>query len=406
MRRFLALLAFLACSLCVSAAGLPTFKIDQQRISVSGISSGGYMAVQFSVAYSALIAGAGVIAGGPFYCARGDVQTATTMCSCTGLPIVSACQVAPGGTGVERLKRLTDAYARSGAIDSTDHLARQRIWLFSGTADSVVPPPIMQDLLAYYTLYVPAAQIAFKHDLPAEHAMPTDDYGRNCDYLGEPYINRCNFDAAGVMLGWLYGSLNPRSANPAGQVLEFDQRDFFANRDPLGAGMAERGYVYVPAACAQMHTCSLHIAFHGCHQDWRSIGEQFVRHAGYNRWADSNHMLVLYPQTTATLANPNACWDWFNASGEDADYATRDGRQMRAVRAMIDRISGSFIAPTPAQCITATNHAHVLAGRAYLGWFWVVCALGSNDYLGFDSDYASSTLRQTARNFFSVGGCP
>ena len=38
--------------------------MDKTKISVSGISSGGYMAVQFHVAYSETIMGAGIVAGG------------------------------------------------------------------------------------------------------------------------------------------------------------------------------------------------------------------------------------------------------------------------------------------------------------------------------------------------------
>ena len=38
--------------------------------SVSGISSGGFMAVQFGAAWSSIIKGVGVVAGGPFYCAQ------------------------------------------------------------------------------------------------------------------------------------------------------------------------------------------------------------------------------------------------------------------------------------------------------------------------------------------------
>jgi len=38
-------------------------------LTVSGISSGGYMAVQFHVSYSSAINGAAIFAGGPFYCA-------------------------------------------------------------------------------------------------------------------------------------------------------------------------------------------------------------------------------------------------------------------------------------------------------------------------------------------------
>ncbi len=44
--------------------------VDARRysnVTVSGISSGGYMAVQFHVAFSSVVDGSGVVAGGPFY---------------------------------------------------------------------------------------------------------------------------------------------------------------------------------------------------------------------------------------------------------------------------------------------------------------------------------------------------
>ena len=38
--------------------------------SISGISSGAFMAVQFGVAWSSIIKGVGVVVGGPYYCAQ------------------------------------------------------------------------------------------------------------------------------------------------------------------------------------------------------------------------------------------------------------------------------------------------------------------------------------------------
>jgi hypothetical protein len=38
--------------------------------SISGISSGAFMAMQFGTAWSSVIKGVGVVAGGPFYCAQ------------------------------------------------------------------------------------------------------------------------------------------------------------------------------------------------------------------------------------------------------------------------------------------------------------------------------------------------
>ena len=55
----------------VGAATLPSYNVDPKSVSVSGISSGGYMAAQLGVAYSGTFqTGFGVFAGGPFDCAR------------------------------------------------------------------------------------------------------------------------------------------------------------------------------------------------------------------------------------------------------------------------------------------------------------------------------------------------
>ena len=150
---------------------LPAFNADIKETSVSGLSSGGFMAVQFDVAYSSIIKGAGVIAGGPYFCARGNVNTATTVCSCTLSPFF--CQVAPGGTNVPELIKVTDRNASDGKIDATSNLANHRIWMFSGAADTLVPQPVMNDLETYYRHYINNnASIQFKKDVPAQHAMP------------------------------------------------------------------------------------------------------------------------------------------------------------------------------------------------------------------------------------------
>ncbi len=53
-----------------AAERLGSYAIDPGAISISGISSGGFMANQFHVAHSATIMGAGIVAGGPYACAR------------------------------------------------------------------------------------------------------------------------------------------------------------------------------------------------------------------------------------------------------------------------------------------------------------------------------------------------
>ena len=47
--------------------------------------------------------------------------------------------------------------------------------------------------------------------------------------------------------------------------------------------------------------CRLHVAFHGCEQYVDKIHGLFFRDAGYNDWADTHHVIILYPQATPWL---------------------------------------------------------------------------------------------------------
>ena len=114
--------------------------------------------------------------------------------------------------------------------------------------------------------------------------------------------------------------------------------------------MDTTGWIYVPETCRNREPCRLHVAFHGCKQ-YQSytyfqfgsglvrFGTTFVRNTGYNKWADNNGIIVLYPQATATPAENNfeGCWDWWGY--DDLNYATKSGRQMSAVRSMLQRIT-------------------------------------------------------------------
>ena len=116
--------------------------------------------------------------------------------------------------------------------------------------------------------------------------------------------------------------------------------------------MANTGWVYVPASCAALTKCKLHVVMHGCTQNYATIGDKYVKNTGYTRWADTNNMIVLFPQAQAdltmhqtpangTVNNPNACWDTVGFYG--ANYAQKGGAQLSAIKAMVDRLgAGSF----------------------------------------------------------------
>jgi poly(3-hydroxybutyrate) depolymerase len=348
----LILLAFLlfAGSSFAKSGSLPAFNVDLKETSVSGLSSGGFMAVQFEVAHSAIIKGAGIIAGGPYYCAQNDIMRATTICTCTN--ILAPCKASPGGTDVQTLARTTRDDAGKGRIDAVSHLSNHRIFLFSGAKDSLVPQTVMDDLEAYYRIFVKAENIRYKKDLLAEHAMPTDSFGEVCGHLGKPFINNCGYDAAGEILKQIYGGLKPKkTGKPGGSFIKFGQGEFIEK--PGSHSMDESGWAYVPSSCAKGRKCRVHVAFHGCKQGQKDVGTAFIEHAGYNEWADTNDIIVLYPQviqkkffgfpggvlTDKNNTNPQGCWNWWGYD-KDSDYAVRSGRQIAAVKAMLDRIAG------------------------------------------------------------------
>ena len=370
MQRALATLALTAAGMAAHAATpLPALVIDSTRTTVSGLSSGAYMAVQMHVAYSATFhTGAGIVAGGPYYCAQGSLVTAT-----------GPCMTHSSSTQVPSLVATTNSWAGAGSIDPVANLAGSKVYLYSGTQDQTVVQAVMNDLKTYYTSFVPAANIVYKKTLGSGHAMITDDFGGACATTATPYVNNCSFDLAGAILQQLYGTLNARNAGAlSGDFVQFDQTAFVK-----GHGMAATGWLYVPAACAAGETCRLHVAFHGCLQNGGDVGEQFVRDTGYNRWADTNHIVVLYPQTgAATAANPNGCWDWWGY--DSANYAKKSGPQMAAVKAMVDHLASGTPPPAPAGLAAPTGLATsgATSSAVRLAWNAVPGATGYDVWRG------------------------
>ncbi|HTY99028.1 MAG TPA: poly(3-hydroxybutyrate) depolymerase, partial [Rhodocyclaceae bacterium] len=131
---FLALLASLSAA-ADSIQPLPALNIDIAQTSVSGISSGGFMAVQFQVAHSAIVKGAGVVAAGPYYCSQDDALTAMTRCSCTGGMLYLGCAVTASSADVPALLKATRRFAAAGLIDDPANVAHQRLITFAGGKD-------------------------------------------------------------------------------------------------------------------------------------------------------------------------------------------------------------------------------------------------------------------------------
>ena len=336
--------------------GLGRYNIDIHQSSVSGLSAGGFFANQFFVAYSGIMRGVGVFAGGPYGCARGDVFKA-----------LSDCMARPYFLTDDVMTKLADnarAYSGDKRIDPLKNLKSKKIFLFGGTADKTVRPDVVARVYDWYlNMGVGQNNIFHKKDMMAGHAMPTVSYGNKCEEPSSPpWMSACKYDGAGEALKHIYGSLNPPQpvTSATGQLIEFVQKEF-VEPQPLNAeqlaeqtSLNEFGYAYVPRSCAGGEPCRIHIVFHGCRQVYnkdpagidpeqggKPFGLQMVLHAGYNEWANTNHMIVLYPQAQKNKVNPNGCFDWWGyLDGTKDTYATKGAPQMKTVRAMLKALSG------------------------------------------------------------------
>lgn len=492
IRRSFIFVLLLAAGAAHAAQPLPSLNIDRTQITVSGLSSGGFMANQLGIAYSATFKGVGVFAGGPYMCAGHSNYTACMYNASIGASMLNAMQA--------------DINNWSGtAIDPKANVAAQKVYLFVGSSDTTVGPNPMSALRTQYANNgVASANLEFVQRANTAHVFPTnfDSSGSNaCNSSTSPYIANCGYDGAKAALTRFYGTLAPRNDAPAAtNYIEFDQSSFTSN-----VGMAATGWVYVPAECAAGTACRLHVALHGCQQNTARIGDRFVRNTGYTRWADTNGIVVLFPQTrvdntsrptaaSGSLANPNGCWDWIGWYG--SNFAQRSGSQQAAIKAMVDRLaSGSggggggaaLPAPTgvaasgasansmtiswnsvagasgynvyrnsakanasavaattytdsglaaatgyswsvaavdgagaegarsaavsaattgtPATCTTASNYAHVNAGRARVSAGYAR-ANGSNQNMGLWNVFVTTTLKQTGPNHYVIGSCP
>lgn len=301
-----------------TAPPLPSLTISS--VTVSGLSSGAFMAVQLGVAHSSTVAGVASVAGGVYWCAEGDAGRSRNVC-----------MAAPEKIDVAKaVGKVRDA-AKAGAIDDPSALSRQKVYLLQGAKDPVVRPASIDKLVEFYAAFGPAPRIREERSLAAGHGFPTVNFGVPCERSSPPWILDCGFDGAAEILKHLVGPLAPAAAANPPQT--FDQTEFGS----AAALMSESGWVYVPEAC-RAGACALHVALHGCQMSPEFIGDKFAVHAGFNRWAESNRIVVLYPTAAKSKDNPVGCWDWFGYTG--ANYTERSAPQIRALKAMIDRLSG------------------------------------------------------------------
>lgn len=383
-------------SLAISTAAVPPpqsgtlTKYDITGTYVSGLSSGGYLANQLHVAYSGVFQGAGIFSAGAYDCAQNNLNTALNACMDTFQARKTPAE----------LEQLTRNRAAAGTVDPTQNLSGDPVWLFHGTADQTVDQAVNDDLATYYRDF--GARVAYNSTSGAGHAWISPIGPNSCGSTSSPYVNRCGTtDPVREMLGHLFGQVNAAASTLSGRLVQFEQGRYVPGGDPAAVSMGREGFAYVPRTC-DTGPCKLMVALHGCYQYFGLVGNALMDKGYLNEYADTNNMIVLYPQATTMTGNPRGCWDWWGY--QSRQYALKNGPQMTAVVNMVKALSTDGPPPTTttttppvAECVTASNYAHTTAGRAYvtLGQTY---ALGSGQPLGLWNTFTTSSIRQTGPN--------
>eukprot|EP00055_Hartaetosiga_balthica_P013341 m.68078 g.68078 ORF g.68078 m.68078 type:complete len:364 (+) comp8234_c0_seq1:87-1178(+) len=313
---------------------LPLLNINKDTLSLSGISAGGAMAIQLHVSHSKVFQSMAAFAGPPYYCANANVDVALT-----------SCMKDPALISLADLIAATTFAASALSIDNPINMRGDKIWLFTGQKDSVVVSGVMAKTLKYYENYVRnSSDIMFINSYPAEHAwITTNAIAKDCGYLGEPFLNDCGFDAAYSLLSHnLPFEIKGKGTFNESNLYQFSQTIYIIDRLPSDISFNQVGYAYIPKQClAESTQCHLHVSLHGCEQDMDTIGTAFVSDTGLNEYAETNNLVILYPQVIRSPDipyNPKGCFDWWGYTG--VDYASQPGLQQQAIMRMIEAITG------------------------------------------------------------------
>jgi len=358
---------------------------DPTSVTISGVSSGAAMAVQYAVAHSSSIVGVGSIAGPAWGCADGELSRAINDCMCGRHSVTSQISLAH-----------MLASSQEQAIDplvAGKSQSLKRAYVFQSAEDATVKKQPAQSSIDFLRAIVREKVVVDtgNHNDDSDHAghgiiSPSGSDACRANDQDKTYVRQCGADDnAGKLFHTLYGgnqSYDPskRVKNiPEDEVWMFDQqkiintvkdqaapiaRDQYFGIFPIHSprrenfDMAKIGYLYVPPSCRTTEKkCHVHIALHGCKQD----AEKFAKTAGYNNWAERYHVIVVYPaiepyrprQEETCKAreftpaddvswiepNDNACWDWWGYLDigwpEQYRYLTKKAPQMQVIERII-----------------------------------------------------------------------
>ncbi|MEY4764981.1 MAG: hypothetical protein RI907_1654 [Pseudomonadota bacterium] len=383
-----------ASGLALAGPSTPTAPLpqgaDPGNVTISGISSGAGMALQYAIAHSASVKGVATIAGPSWGCARGYVTQAINQCMCgVNRPLPDALPLA-------------QSLAKSGDIDKPLASGRPQklaaAFVFHSPLDATVVASTGEASADFLQRFIGTPPVVDRGHTTndsdeAGHGILSPqgaDACRLAPATDKTFVRRCgDEDNALDLFKALYPAVTfdatRRTDNVAdADLVPFDQKPFvdavlqqgdyiapdgllyyfYPTRSARRArlDMADQGLVYSPPACRVAGArCGLHVALHGCKQDVKT----FARTTGYVHWAELYRVVVVFPAVNqggspvsescaagpvSSMAdyawyqpNPNGCWDWWGYldGTERTRYLTKRGPQMQVLERIVQHMTTS-----------------------------------------------------------------
>jgi poly(3-hydroxybutyrate) depolymerase len=308
MNKLFAILCLLICSLAISS----TFSQEKGKFSISGISSGGFMANQMATIFSSEFSGVGTVAGGFYYCAQDylpkkvkqDANTigssnlflfepTTKLLTDTMNPFIIFNGVHPQTwfrpqkanpiylsvavcMGDPEKAEWPAEYLKNNEekklVDPLVNMQNQKVFIYQGKVDSVLNAKMLDRLKeSYLSNGVKEENIQMLLG-EGSHNFPTDRKdGIDCSAEEVPYVASCGQNVAGKILTHFVDERLSRDLYLKEHIYLVDQ----TNRENLnkpedewigpGASLAPYGYLYANDFCLQNpQACHTHVAIHGC----------------------------------------------------------------------------------------------------------------------------------------------
>jgi len=187
---------------------LPALGVDIGKTSASGLSAGAYMAGQLEVAHSSQVVGAAIVAGGPYACAETGSDDIFASAASNVTQALEGCMSdklrTSGIPNIPALNARVHRLASERKIDPVEGIASDKVYLFSGGADTIVARSVVEAAKSFYIQAgVPEGNIQFYTRNDAGHAFITAHAGTRCGVSAAPFLNDCDYDQAGAILSWI-----------------------------------------------------------------------------------------------------------------------------------------------------------------------------------------------------------